>query len=59
MPDSALNVSILEIGESSVAIARHYCKPNVPYNSKGFVTSRKDCVRARLLGKRIYTKQYA
>ena len=52
------NVLILEIGESSVAIARAIiANPNVPYNLKGFVTSRKDSVRARLLGKRIYTKQ--
>lgn len=52
------NVLILEIGESSVAIARAIiANPNVPYSLKGFVTSRKDSTRARLLGKKIYTRQ--
>ncbi|SFI09376.1 polysaccharide biosynthesis protein [Halpernia frigidisoli] len=52
------NILILEIGESSVAIARAIiANPNVPYSLKGFVTSRKDSTRALLLGKKIYTRR--
>ena len=51
-----INVLILEIGESSVAIARAIvANPNLPYSVKGFVTARKDSARARLLGKKIIT----
>lgn len=51
------NVVILEIGESSVAIARAIiADPNISYSVKGFITSRKDSGRASLLGKKIITK---
>jgi FlaA1/EpsC-like NDP-sugar epimerase len=53
----SIKVVILEIDESSVAIARTIISnPNLPYSVSGFLTARKDINSARLLDKKIIKK---
>ncbi|MDY3520343.1 polysaccharide biosynthesis protein [Riemerella anatipestifer] len=50
-------ILLLGIGEESVAIAKAVMgNPLLPFEVVGFITSRKDSNKAKLLGKRIYTR---
>lgn len=49
---------VLGIDDQSVAVARAIIdNPGLPYQVVGFLTQRKDSGNAKLLGKRIYTRQ--
>ncbi|MCO7330915.1 polysaccharide biosynthesis protein [Riemerella anatipestifer] len=52
-------ILLLGIGEESVAIAKAVMgNPFLPYEVVGFITDRKDSRKAKLLGKRIYTRDF-
>ncbi|MBO4233819.1 polysaccharide biosynthesis protein [Riemerella anatipestifer] len=52
-------ILLLGIGGESVAIAKAVIgNPLLPFEVVGFITSRKDSNKAKLLGKRIYTKDF-
>ncbi|MRM83770.1 nucleoside-diphosphate sugar epimerase/dehydratase [Riemerella anatipestifer] len=52
-------ILLLGIGEESVAIAKAVIgNPFLPYEVVGFITARKDSRKAKLLGKRIYTRDF-
>ncbi|MCU7567237.1 polysaccharide biosynthesis protein [Riemerella anatipestifer] len=52
-------ILLLGIGEESVAIAKVVMgNPFLPYEVVGFITDRKDSRKAKLLGKRIYTRDF-
>ncbi|MHA3046673.1 polysaccharide biosynthesis protein [Riemerella anatipestifer] len=52
-------ILLLGIGEESVAIAKAVMgNPFLPYEVVGFITARKDSRKAKLLGKRIYTRDF-
>lgn len=52
-------ILLLGIGEESVAIAKAVVgNPFLPYEVVGFITARKDSRKAKLLGKRIYTRDF-
>lgn len=50
-------ILVLGIDEQSIAVARAILdNPSLPYSVQGFLTQRTDSVRAKLLGKPIFTK---
>ncbi|MDY3547640.1 nucleoside-diphosphate sugar epimerase/dehydratase [Riemerella anatipestifer] len=52
-------ILLLGIGQESVAIAKAVIgNPFLPYDVVGFITARKDSNKAKLLGKKIYTKDF-